>query len=186
MALRISWDLLRNQLALAFLFITLTLLQKEGGKWKRMIASLTIILVVLTDQLVAVIMLAIATAITVYALLKKEKKEARNLVLVSTPVALLFLLVLYANFRVSADFPATLSFPGREIEGWLSLFGFSSYWEMATIMLGFLLYCYLPLLPLALKGAKLLENFQIRAWMLFSLIAIPLPIIFARTWYAVP
>jgi len=168
-ALRISWDLLRNQLALAFLFITLTLLQKEGNKWRHcMIASFTMGLVVLTDQLVAVIMLAIATAITVHALLKKEKKGARNLVVVSTPAALLFLLVLYANYRVSADFPATLSFPGREMEGWLSLFGFSSYWEMAITMLGFLLYCYLPLLPLAIKGAKILKNFQIRAWTLFS------------------
>lgn len=183
-ALRTSWDLLRNQLALAFLFITLTMLQKEGDKWKRyMIASLTMVLVVLTNQLVAVIMLAIATAIAVHTLLKKEKKETRNLVLVSTPATLLFLLVLYANYRVSADFPATLSFPGRETEGWLSLFGFSSYWTMATTMLGFLLYCYLPLLPLTIKGAKLLKNFQIRSWTLFSLIAIPLPIIFARTWY---
>jgi hypothetical protein len=69
------------------------------------------------------------------------------------------------------------------MEGWLSLFGFSSYWEMATTMLGFLLYCYLPLLPLAIKGAKTLKNFQIRAWTLFSLIAIPFPIIFAQTWY---
>jgi len=182
-ALRISWDMLRNQLALTFLFITLTLLREEG-KWKRlMLASLTMSLVVLTNQLVAVVMLSIAFAMTLRSLLRKERSKLRSLILAFTPATLLFFLVLYANFKVSADFPTILSFPESEMEGWLSIFGFSSYWEMAATMLSFLLYCYLPLLPLALKGAKLLKNFQIRTWTLFSLLATPLPIIFAWTWY---
>ena len=90
-ALRISWDLLRSQLALAFLFVTLTLLRKEGDKQKHLVlASLTMSLVVLTNQLVAVVSLAITVALTVHALLKKEMKETRSLILVSTPASLLF------------------------------------------------------------------------------------------------
>jgi hypothetical protein len=70
-ALRISWDMLRSQLALAFLFVTLTLLRKDGDKQKRLVlASLTMSLVVLTNQIVAVVTLAIAIALTVRALLK--------------------------------------------------------------------------------------------------------------------
>ena len=74
-ALRISWDLLRNQLALAFLFVTLTLLQKEGDKQKHLVlASLTMSLVVLTNQIVAVVSLTIAVALTVHASLKKRNE----------------------------------------------------------------------------------------------------------------
>jgi len=95
----------------------------------------------------------------------------------------MFILVLYANHMVSAYFTATLSFPAREIEGSLSLFGFTSYCEMMATMLGFLLWCYLPLLPLAIKGAKTLKNLHFRAWLLFSLIAVFSPLIFSRMQY---
>jgi hypothetical protein len=41
---------------------------------------------------------------------------------------------------------------------------------------GFFLYCYLPLLPLALISFKKFGNFQLRSWLLLSLVLLLIPI----------
>jgi len=179
-ALRISWDFLRNELALAFLFVALTMLYKGFNCWKTWtLLPLTMIAVTLSHELVTVIMFVIVVATISRLLFKKECVEARNLVLASLPAALLFLFIIYAKCRVSSgEFLTVLvSFPVKESEGWLSLFGFSSYQNMVINMLGFLLYCYLPMLPLAMMGVKFLKNIQIESWTLWSLGAILFPVI---------
>jgi len=185
-ALRISWDLLRNELALIFLFVALTMLYKGFNDWKTWtLLPLTMILVALSHELVTVIMFVVVAVMVLRLWFKKECVEARSLVLASLPAALLFLLIVYAKCRVSSgEFLMVLvSFPVREPEGWLSLFGFSSYQDMVVNMLGFLLYCYLPMLPLAMMGVKFLKNVQIKSWTLWSLGAILFPVISQSAWF---
>jgi len=186
-ALRVSWDLLRNELGLALLFITLTLLHRSDNNLSRyVLSSLTMILMVLANQYVTVTMLLIVAAMVTHALFKNEYKKARDLFMASTPATLLFLLVLYANYEIAPDFSVALAgLPGltrAESEGWLLLFGFSSYSNMAISMLCLLIYCYLPMLPLAVMGTKLLKNFQIRMWTLWSLLATFCPILWQYRW----
>jgi hypothetical protein len=177
-ALRISWDMLRNELGLVLLFVTLILLQKNGEGWKHYaLLSISMIFVVLVHQLVAVIMFAVAAVTIVHMLFTKRHVEARSLVVTSVPATLLFLLIVYANFVISPRFAVVSSFPGRESGGWLSLFGFTSYPDMVINTLGFLLYCCLPLLPFVILGARRLNNLQIKSWLVWSLVAICSPII---------
>jgi hypothetical protein len=179
-ALRVSWDLLRTELALIFLFMTLTMLQRGFGGWKNLVLlPLAMILVALSHELVTVIMFVVVAAMVLRSLFERGYVEARSLVLASLPATLLFLFVFYAKCRVSSGEFLTklISFPGKESEGWLSLFGFSSYQDMAVNMLGFLLYCHLLLMPLAVRGARFLKNLQIRSWTLWSLGAILSPVV---------
>ena len=62
-ALRVSWDMLRSELALIFLFATLIFLKKDGSPFKNgVLLSLAMLSVVFAHQLVAVIMFAIVIA----------------------------------------------------------------------------------------------------------------------------
>jgi hypothetical protein len=133
--------------------------------------------VVLAHQLVAVIMFTITAITIVHMLVTKKYIAARSLVMTSVPATLLFLLIVYANYMTSPRFAVVGGFLRMESEGWSSLFGFASYPDMVINTLGFLLYCYLPLLPFALMGARRLNNLQIRAWLLWGLVAICSPII---------
>jgi len=182
-AMRVSWDLLRNQLALIPLFSALALFKERNGVWRDVAVSLAMVLVVLTNQLVSVTMLAIVIITTAHMFLKKEWSEARRTMLIVMPSILLFLLVFYANFRLSTSFTRAFYFPRQESEGPLFLYGFHSYLEMISTVTGFLAYCYLPLLLPALKGAKFLKDPQLKAWALFCLTASFLPVVFARWWY---
>jgi len=177
-ALRISWDMLRNELGLILLFTTLTLLQKDGKRWKHyVLLSTSMIFVVLAHQLVTVIMFAITVITIAHMLVTKKYIEARSLVMASAPATLLFLLIIYANYMASSSFAVVSGFPGRASRGWFSLFGFASYSDMVTNTLGFFMYCCLPLLPFAMMGARRLNNLQIKSWLVWSLVAICSPII---------
>ena len=75
-ALRISWDMFRSELALVFLFLALILLQKMNFRLRNgLLLSLAMVLVVLTHQLVAVIMFAIIAATAISLALKNKKRE---------------------------------------------------------------------------------------------------------------
>ncbi len=166
-ALRVSWDMLRLQLGLILLFAFLTLFQsvlKGKGLGSHLFFSLFAALTVLAHQLLAVIMFA---CVAVFMLGKLKRIYAREMVktIVSmTPSALIFLFMLYAvEFRVFTGYPKW------EPGGWLSLFGFQSYWDMATNTVGFLAYCYLPLLPAVLLGLTRLKSLELRVWTLLCL-----------------
>jgi len=176
-ALRISWDMLRNELGLVLLFVTLSLLQKKD-QWRGCaMLSLAMSFVVLAHQLVAVIMFAVIAFTIAHMLLAKRFVEARNLVVTSMPATLLFLLIVYANYTTSPNFAAIGSFPSRKPDGWLALFGFASYQDMVINTLGFLFYCYLPIIPLAVMGVRHLKNLQVESWVLWGLAAALSPII---------
>ncbi len=178
-ALRISWDLLRNELALIFFFVVLTLLTKGNlGKnsWKRyLLLSLATLAVVLAHQLVAVVMLGMITFTIISYLLRKERAKIFPLIAVSLPALLLFFISLYFSPAVP-EFRLIFGFPSGG-DGWLSLFGFSSYPAMLASEAGFFLYCFLPILPLAVVSFRRFGNFQMRTWILLLLLASLIPMV---------
>ena len=176
-ALRISWDLLRNELALTFFFVVLTLLATgESGKytWKRcLLLSLAMLAVVLSHQLVAVIMFGVVVFTVIYQFIRKERVKAATLFAVALPAALLFFASVYLSPAVS-EFRLIFGFPASG-DGWLQLFGFSSYSALLAGEAGFFLYCFLPMLPLVILSVKRFGNFQMRSWVLLIFIASLIP-----------
>lgn len=177
-ALRISWDLLRNELALIFFFVALTLLnagQHSVCSWKRyVLLSLAMLGVILAHQLVSIIMLGVIAFTIVYKMLRKESAQAGYLIAVSLPAALLFFAIVYSSPTVPEY---RLIFGFSKDGGWLSLFGFSSYGSLLISAVGFFFYCFLPILPLVLVGFKRFGNFQLRAWVLVSIVLVLVPMI---------
>ena len=176
-ALRISWDLLRNELALIFFFVVLTLLATgESNKytWKRcLLLSSAMLAVVLSHQLVAVIMFGVVVFTIIHQFIKKERVKAPTLFAVALPAALFFFASVYLSPAVS-EFRLIFGFPASG-DGWLQLFGFSSYPAMLAGEAGFFLYCFLPILPLAVISVKRFGNFQMRTWILLIFIASLIP-----------
>jgi hypothetical protein len=178
-ALRVSWDSLRNMLGLVFFFVVLMLFslgEREGYSKKRYaLLSLSMVAVVLSHQLVSVIMLGVFAFTIGYKLLRREQAKATRLVLVYLPAALLFLAVFFLVPSVS-EFRLIFGFSNAN-DGWLALFGFSSYPAMLVSEAGLFFYCFLPLLPLLLVGIWRLKNFQIRSWLVVSLILLFVPMV---------
>ena len=174
-AMRVSWDLLRNELALIFFFAALTLLSTslQGVRsWKNyVLLSAAMMAVVLANQLAAVIMLFIFAVDIGQKLYKHERPQAAILTAVSLPAISTFLLIFYLNSWL--DLNSSLS----PFAGWLSLFGFSSYPSMLVSQAGFFLYCYLPLLPLALLSLKRLNNLHLRSWFVVTLFLLIIPVL---------
>ncbi len=175
-SLRVSWDMLRNELALIVFFVVLLLMSKVSflGSWKRyFLLSLAMVLVVLAHQLVSVIMFGVI-ALTVLYNFFREKHSVAKLVLVALPSVALFLVMLFITPEVS-DFRLIFGF--SQSDGWLSLFGYSSYATMLISVVGFFLFCFLPILPFIIIGFKRLGNVQLRAWVLLGVIAALIPLV---------
>ncbi len=181
MALRVSWDAFREEIALIFFFLVLTLLvakseAHEKFPWKRYVAfSLALAAVMLSNQFVAALMLGVVLFTVIYKLVRKSRIDAAHIVLFSIPAVILFFAIFYLSpaipeYRLIFGFPATP-------DGWLALFGYSSYPAMLTSEAGFILYCFVPLLPLALLSVRRFKNFQIQSWILLILVAAFIPIV---------
>jgi hypothetical protein len=178
-ALRVSWDMLRSELALIFLFTTLIFLKKDGSPFRNgVLLSLAMLSVVFAHQLVAVIMFAIVLATVIRLYLDKKMVKLRRLVVCSVPAWFLFLVTVYVNYVVSSEFSVVGSFLGQEPEGLMALFGFASYTDLVVDTLGFLVFCYLPLVPLLVVGARRFKgNLQLKAWVFCVFIALLLVVI---------
>jgi hypothetical protein len=165
-ALRVSWDMLKSEVALIFLFVTLIFLRKDGNPWKNgVLISLAMIAVVFAHPLIAVIMFTIVLGAILRLYLDKEIISIRRLVVCSVPAAVLFLLTLYANYAASSQFSVLGGFLSQTSGGFKALFGFGSYADMAINTLEFLVFCYLPLLPLVILGVRRSGNdLQLKAW----------------------
>jgi hypothetical protein len=178
-ALRVSWDSLRNMLGLVFFFVVLmqfSLSEREGYSTKRYaLLSLSMLAVVLSHQLVTVIMLGVFAFTIGYKVLQKQNAKAIRLILVYLPAALLFLTLFFLVPSVT-EFRLIFGFANAN-DGWLALFGFSTYPTMLLSEAGFFFYCFLPLLPLVLVGIWRLKNFQIRSWLMVSLILLWVPMV---------
>jgi hypothetical protein len=186
-ALRVSWDMLRSELALIFLFATLIFLKKDGKPLRNgMLLSLVMLSVVFAQQLVAVIMFAIILATIVRLYLDKEIVGLRRLIACSVPAAALFLLIVYANYVASSQFSVVSGFLGQNSEGFMALFGFASYADMIVDTLGFLVFCYLPLVPLLVLGARRFKrNLQLKVWIFWIFLSLLLVIVSPGAFFAV-
>jgi hypothetical protein len=176
-ALRISWDMLRSELGLVFLFVFLAFLWGDWKEkpWKCYALLLpAMVFVVLSHQLVSVIMFAIVSAVVLQNLARREYGSVRNLVLSALPSVVLFCLIVYAGLFVSSVSPVV------ESEGWLSLFGFSSFGDVLVGTLGFLFYCYLPLSVFVLFGVKGFRNLELKVWLCWCLVGV---LVGALGWY---
>lgn len=183
-ALRTSFDLLRTELALVFLFLAMIFLKTPINYKNGLILSLAMVLVVLSDQYIAVIMLVIILVTSVYTSIKGKKSSVTKLLLFSLPAALLFCFTLYGGL-VSSQISPSITSIGSEIGGSMSpaaTFGFASYPSLITGTFGFLAFCYLPLLPLLLLGfGRFKGNLALKTWMWWIIIAVVsalIPVIF--------
>jgi len=179
-ALRISWDALREEIAVIFFFVALTVIAiappTKKFSWKRYLPlSGALIAVVLSNQVVSVLAMGVVLFTVIYKLFRKERINAIRLVAFTLPAAALFLVVFYLSpsipeYRLIFGFPSTP-------DSWLSLFGYTSYQSMLYSEAWFLLYCFVPLLPLALLGVRHFKNFQLRIWIGLILLAAFVPIV---------
>jgi len=174
--LRISWDMLRNELGLIFFFVALTLLLRNKNRvWDYVGLSVVMIVTVLSHQYVSILLFSTVLATLIFERrLRASFQRASKLVLAAFPSLLLFLLILYANMTVD---PSSSVSP-ESFSAWYVLFGFSS--PQATLLdtLGFLLFCYLPLLPLIFLGAKRIHSFQLLTWIVASLVLVVIAVAF--------
>jgi hypothetical protein len=180
-ALRASWDQLREELGLVFLFIALMLLATpKVSSWKRhIVLSLAMLLVVLSNQLVSVIMLGVILCTVIYKLFRKEFSRSISTIVVSLPAIMLFLFIVYLSGVTQFGFLDYAINLGSALASWT---GFTSYQSMLTSEGGFFLYCYLPLIPLALIGFWRFRNLQLTSWLVVSLILLLLPIAFVSPY----
>ncbi|MFB3889447.1 MAG: hypothetical protein ACE14S_08140 [Candidatus Bathyarchaeia archaeon] len=178
-AMRISWDLLRNELALVFFFVVLTLMHPGcvwRSQWKRyLLLTLGMAAVVLSNQLVAVIMLGMIAFTVLHGLVRRKWLDAAKLMATAMPSAIVFFAALYLSPAVS-EFRLIFGFPATS-DGWLALFGYSSYPAMLAGEIGFFLYCFLFLLPLAILSFRRFRDFQMRTWLVLILIASLIPLV---------
>ena len=166
-SLRISWDMLRSELGLIFLFAFLILLRNTWKleSWKHSgLLLLVSVLVVLSHQLVSVVMLALVTALALRKLRRGEVAAVGKLLLSVLPALVLFGLYVYRDLVISPV-------PVAAAE-WLSIFGSSSLVDGAVTIPAFILFCYLPLLPFLWLGYRGLSgNQELTAWVFWCLAA---------------
>ena len=171
-ALRASWDQLREELGLVFLFVVFTLLlfNRKDSSWKHYLTlSLGIIAVVLSHQLVSVLMFGVIVVTVANFSLRKDFIRSAKLVLVSLPGALYFVIV-YLTTQTNI---LGYSINSSPLASWT---GFNSYQSMLTSVGGFFMYCFLPILPLIIIGLWRFSNLQLKSWLLLSLILVLLPL----------
>jgi hypothetical protein len=186
-ALRVSWDMLRSELALIFLFVTLIFLKKDGNPLRNgVLLSLAMLSVVFAHQLVAVIMFAIVLVTIMRLYLDKEIVGLRRLIVCSVPAAALFLLIVYANYVAVSQFSVVSGFLGQSSEGFMALFGFASYSDMVVDTLVFLVFCYLPLVPLLVLGVRRFKgNLQLKVWISWIFLSLLLVVVSPSAFFAV-
>jgi hypothetical protein len=175
-ALRASWDQLREELGLVLLFVVLTLIMllinRKGSSWKRYVAlSLAMMAVVLSHQLVAVLMFGAIIGSVVYSLFRKDFKWSISLIVVSLPAAAYFVIVYLSGIAQSGVLGYSIN--SSPLANWT---GFTSYQSMLLSEGGFFLYCFIPLLPFIVVGLWRFGNLQLRSWLILSLILLFIPL----------
>jgi hypothetical protein len=180
-SLRISWDMFRSELGLIFLFVMLILLQKNKISIKSGVSlAFIMFLIVFTHQLVAVIMFGIVITTVIWLLLRRKKMELGKLVLCAVPSAILFFSIIYINYFVYSE--PLLGVSGNFSGGFEAL-TLASHTDLIVNTFGFLAFCYLPLLPLLIFGARHFRksNLQLKAWVFW--LCIPLLLVLVSSTF---
>ncbi len=175
-ALRISWDMFRSEIAAILLFVALIFLAKNKFSLKSgILLSVSMLLIVLAHQLVTVIMFVVVIATLAGLYFSKRKIEFSKLIVISVPATILFLTIIYINY-----FIYSLPFLGTSIttSSGLPTLATSSYLIAVVDTLGFFVFCFLPLIPLLILGARYFKsNLQLKAWMIWTAIPVVLAIL---------
>lgn len=173
-ALRASWDQLREELGLVFFFAVLILISKRKDKsWKHYaVLSLAMFAVAISHQLVSVLMFGVIIFTVAHTLVRKDFINSIDLIVASLPAVLYFFIV-YVSGVLQAGLLNYSTNVGSPLASWT---GFTSYQSMLISTGGLFLYCFLLILPFALIGLWRLRNLQLGSWLLFSLILMLLPI----------
>jgi hypothetical protein len=171
-ALRTSWDQLREELSLVFLFVVLILLvRRKSSSWRNyVLLSLAMLAVVLSDQIGAVVMFGVVILTLIPELYHKKYRQAVSMIIFSLPATVYFL-VFYIGYFSLGNF---LGHSNAEAT-FATWTGFASYQSMLISEGGFFLFCFLLLFPLSVIGLKKLRNLQLRSWLLFSFILMFVP-----------
>ena len=186
-ALRLSWDLLRNELGLAFFFL-FTAAFKSRSRSRPWLVLLTSLLTALSHQLATVLMFIWCAC---QVLRRGWRNELPEVSLALTPSALLFSyqLAVYMGLVWPDSFPVTehtvialMPHPLRRVPPLpIPLKNYyadprvldHSYLGVARSFLKLALTCYMPLLPLALIGLKREEALDpLIAWLSLATLSI--------------
>jgi hypothetical protein len=185
-ALRVSWDMLRSELALIFLFVALILLEKieKPSTNVILILSLTMFLVVFSNQLVGAMMIIIIVAALVRLFLRKKTQAFYKLLVCSAPVLLLFCIILYVD-ATSPHYSAIANL-AQNSESIDALLGPISSADMSANTAAFFLFCYLPLIPLFITGFKRSKlNFFMKTWLSFLIILIVIILVSGNVFFGI-
>jgi uncharacterized membrane protein YozB (DUF420 family) len=184
-ALRISWDMLRSEVGLIFLFVVLIFLDSKQSLRNGFLLALSMAAVVFANQLVAVVMFAIILATIARFYIDKKTIKLHRLVICSAFAACLFFVTLYI-FTTVSNFTLVGSFANTALGEDMALLGFSSYKDLVMNTSSFLAFCYLPLIPLLIIGAKYFKsNIQLKAWIAWIGVSLLLVLLSPNASFAV-
>jgi hypothetical protein len=159
-AMRISWDAFHMEIGLA-LFLLAESITEGSQQAKSTIGRLLLLsLAVLSNQLVAVIVVATQLA----TLVRPSVRKSLTQITLQLPPIGVFLLILYATMHTALG-------PG------LTVLGPAADATNLTINLSFMLYAYGLVLPLILVGLKLREKTAFFPWMIVCGIGIALSLL---------
>ena len=169
-SLRNSSDLYRQTLGLIFLMAALVWLKSFSSPRKYYVASVFMVLTVLSHEIAAVILFFVVALEAGSFLVKKLEKEFLFLALTAVLPLVLFLFQRYS--------PQTggLTLPGVSIASGPSL-------DLALYMGGLLVYCYAFILPLVFLGFLSLKNWVLRGWALLCLVVVFLDMLNPNLFY---
>jgi len=180
-ALRISWDLFRNELGLIFLFLAIIYLPKIKDNRHLIYFSLASIFVVLSNQLVTVILGVVAGCYFLSLLKNKKYPEAWRLVVPGIIVALLFFMVI--NFPGKSLYDSHIIFTSENNYSGFYFYAYKKvivYQQLASLIMTLFLLLFSFLLPLALYGFWLLrKNVILTALTLWLLVGTFSSLVFA-------
>ncbi len=158
-ALRISWDLFRNELGLIFLFIALINLPKIRNNLNLIYLIVFSALVVLSNQLVTVLLGVILAVYFLSFIFRKKYQDASRVAIPAVVSLLLFLTVINFPGRILYDSHISFSSEGN-------YFGFyfyaykqiMSYGDLSNLIVTLFWLLFSWILPAALYGFWLLRK----------------------------
>jgi len=151
--LRISWDLYRNMLGVIFLFAAVTALEVFSGIRRYLFIGAFTLLTFMSHQITAVILLGVFLIRGLWLFTRGRWGDGKAHLYLSAMAGGLLLYQLYSPEIGGPVVPVAIS-------------GFHMSLETITYVVGFLVYCFIFLLPLALPGVRLDRQISINCWTL--------------------
>jgi hypothetical protein len=152
--LRISWEMYHNMLGVAFLFAAILALDALKGPRRCVIVTVLTLLTFMSHEIAGVILLGVFVLETLRLYARRRFEQVTSQIYFSALASGLFL------FQLSGFLDQT----GRFAQLNTVIFGPPVSWEVAVYVLGFPVYCFIFLLPLALLGLGLRKRRSMNWW----------------------